>query len=793
MKEVWIAARRLRQSPGFTAIAILTLALGIGVNTAIFSMVDALLFRPLPFPQPDRVVRVVEHLNGFGEVGTSYPNFLDWQREARTVSAASVARQKDYTLTGRASSERIPVIEASHGFFDVLGVQPSIGRGLEPQQDVKGGASQVVLTDRLWRRRFAADPKLVGKTITMQGRNFTVLGVMPPTFNFPFINFDAIVNVGPQADFDRTSHSGTSVARLRPGVTTAQANAELKAIAGRIAGSNSKMGDGWTIETEPLRQVFVKDYRAVMTTMLGGVALVLLIACVNLAGLMLVRATARRRELALRKALGAGPLALVWEGLAEALLLGAAGGVLGVLLGSWCLRVLLALMPPELPVPVISLDARVLLFSILSTCISVCFFGLVPAMRTVRVDPVEDLKDAGRANTGGAAANRFRGGLVVAEIGLALLLAMAAGLVAKSFGNLLAVDPGFQSGGVLTMRVALSGPRYSDNAEVLFWDRFLHSLGTNPAIGKVGLVNFLPMSENDTETSYAVQGRPRPGNYSGTPFADTFLVGGDYLGAMGIALVRGRGLLPSDDQRAPLVTLIDEEFARKNFPDDDPLRHRLQWNDKTLSIVGVVRHVHAFGLDGAQMREQLYIPYAQYPFSSMTVTVRPASSNATAAAVVRDAVRAIDADVPVYEVRPMTDVINDHTWPARLGTILLAMFAALALLLAALGIYGVMANSVALRTQEIGIRLALGATPSAVLRMILRQAFLLSALGILMGMAAAFPAMGLLRTILFGVSPTDAGVFSVAALMVAAIGFAAGTIPAWHAARTDPMVAMRYE
>ena len=800
MNELRFAVRRLRQSPGFTFTALVVLAIAIGLNTAIFSVVDALVLHPLNLPQADRIVHVGENMKGFGEVGTSYPNFLDWRREAKSLASSSAINSIDLTLLDHGTAERVPAMKVSYGFFDVVGVRPALGRGFRPDEDQQGAGGRVVISDALWHRRFGHDGSLIRRSITLDGQAFTVVGILPPSFTLPLIQFDAIIPFGPAGGNARGSHAGLAIARLAPGVTVRQAEAELRAIGKRLSEKYPDKNAGWGLEVTPLREFVSRDYGAVMLTLLAAVVLVLLIACVNLAGLMLVRAAGRRRELAVRTALGARPFAILRETVLESVLLSVAGSALGILLGSWSVAGLLSFLPAGTPAPVVSLNFRVVLFAAAITFIASMLFGLIPALRTLNSDPNEALKEGGRANTGSLQGNRLRGALVIAEISLALVLALGAGLVMKSFEGLRHVNPGFDPQRALTMEVSLVGPAYEpvgpaheESASIDFWDRFLKTAAQQAAIRAVGIVSFLPMTDHDTQQGYYIEGRPAPKSVSNYSFADAFIIGGDYLKAVGIGLVSGRSFAETDNAKSPLVAMVDEDFVKKNFPSDDPLKHRVMQEGQAFQIVGVVHHVEAYGLKGDERREQLYLPYRQSPKRFITIVVNPAGDKTSAITAVTRAANAIDSTIPVYTIRSMSDYVSESTWRDRLSTMLLGLFASVALILAAIGIYGVMAYSVAQRTQEIGIRLALGATPQGILRLVMRQACILSALGIGIGAVIALPAASLLQTILYHVSPRDTEVFSFVAILLACIGVIAGAIPAMRASRTDPLTAIRYE
>src|SRR5580704_2196539 len=793
MNGLRLAARSLLRSPGFTIAALLVLGIGIGLNTAIFSVVDTMVLRPLPFPEPDRLIRVGERMGNFGEVSTAYPNFLDWSRESKSITASTTVNLRDETMTDGGQAQRVPVMIATAGFFDTVGVHPVLGRAFGPEDDKKNAPGRVVITNGFWKRRFASDPKIAGRQIVLQGEPFTIVGVMPSDFSFPLFKLDAIVPLGRTAGENRGNHSGEAMARLKPGVTAEQANAELAAIGHSLSVSYPATNANWDLFATSLQAYFTKDSRAVMLTLLAAVGLVLLLATVNIAGLMLVRAAGKRREISVRMALGAGSRAILRENLNEALLIAVAGGTLGILAASWTLGPLLSLIPESASVPSVSIDSRVLAFTIFITLLASIFFAVVPAWRSMQTDPNDALKEQGRGNTGGAKGSRLRSALVIAEISLAVELTLAAALVLKSFGRLMQVDPGFSAMRVVTMSASISGPAYEkDQDQITFWRKLQENAQRQPALSAIGMVSFLPMSENDTETGYYIEGRPKPKSAGDTSFADNFEIGGDYFGTMGIALVKGRTFSPSDTAESARVVIIDEDFARKNFPNDDPLRHRVLTDGKPWQIVGVVRHVKDFGLDGAS-REQFYFSNQQVARDFMTITARPRADTASAIQAVQNAIRDIDPGVPVFRVRPMAEWLHQSTWRTRLSMVLLSVFAGMSLLLASVGVYGIMAYSMTQRKQEIGIRIALGATRGGIMRLALRQAVLLSVTGIALGILLALPLTRLLGSLLFQVSPSDGQALTAVAAALIVAGLAAAAIPAARAANTDPLQAMRSE
>ena len=787
------ALRALRKRPSFALIAIAALALGIGLNTAIFSVVEAVLLRSLPFPHPEQLIRVNEEEKSFGHVSTSDPNFEDWSHQARTISAATEFRPTDYTLSGSGDAQRLRALEVSAGFFAAIGISPVYGRGFMPEEDRPNAPGTVVLTDELWRRQFGGDPAAVGRSIDLNGKPFTIVGVMPADFTVPTLPSDILVPAGLTADTERGDHRGEAFARLRPGVTVGQAKAEFAAISQRLSKAYPVSNSGWSLEVEPLHDSVVSDLRPALLIVLGAVGFVLLIACANAANLLLVRASERGREIAVRASLGASRAQIAMQLLAEALTLSLTGGVLGVLLASWTLRSLVALLPPQIATLGFSIDTPVLLFTLGISLLTGIVFGLIPALGSSSPDLTTSLKEGGRSATGGESRNRLRSAIAAVEIAFALVLVIGAGLLMKSFAMLQRVNPGFRPPSVITMRISLPEARYGDRTKTaLFWGRLLEASRQWNGVEAAGLTSFLPLTGTDSQTSYRAEGEAMPVRQSDRKWVDIFTVSAGYFTAMGIPLEQGRNFEATDDGSHPRVAIVDESLVRKQWPDRNPVGKRIEVSGKLWTIVGVAGHVKPYGLDTGE-HAQVYLSYRQTPDTDMSLCVKTSGSWAAAVDQARQAVRELDSGVGVFNVKPMQQWVDDSTSQRRFTTLLLGMFAGTALLLAALGVYGVMSYSVAQRSHEMGIRLALGAKPAGLRRTVVKQGLALCAIGVGAGLIAALGLTRMMTSVLFEVQSFDVTVFAATAALLCAVAVAASYLPARRASRTDPMNTLRYE
>jgi putative ABC transport system permease protein len=789
-----IAIRALRKRPSFALIAIAALALGIGLNTAIFSVVEAVLLRSLPFPHPDELIRVSEWQKSFGHVGTADPNFEDWSHQAHTIAAASEFRPVDYTLSGTGDAERLRALEVSSGFFATTGVFPALGRTFRADEDRTDAPGAVVITDGLWRRRFGADPSAIGRAVDLNGKAFTIIGVMPPAFTMPTLPCDILVPAGLKSDNQRGSHRGEAFARLRPGITLRQAQAEFASISSRLAKAYPPTNSDWSLEVTPLRESVVSDVRPALLIVLGAVGLVLLIACANVANLLLVRASERRREIAVRAVLGASRTQIAMQLLVEALILSLAGGLLGISLASWMLRSLVAMVPVEIATMDFSLNTPVLFFTLGVSLLTGIAFGLLPALGSSAPNLTTSLKEGGRSATAGESRNRLRSALASAEIGFAVVLAVGAGLLVKSFANLQRVNPGFQPPSVITMRVSLPEARYTDDAAtVRFWDRLLDSAQQWNGTRAAGLTSFLPLTDTDSQTGYIPEGEAPPARLADKKWVDIATVSPGYFAAMGIPLQQGRTFEATDDATHPAVVIVDDSLARKHWPGQNPAGKRIHVSaGKLRTIVGVAGHVKPYGLDAGE-HAQVYLPYRQVPTADMSLAVRTSGNWAAAVDQVRQTVRQLDPAAGIFDVKPMQQWVDDSTSRRRFTTLLLEMFAGVALLLAALGVYGVMSYSVAQRSHEMGIRLALGAKPAGLKRMVVRQGLTLCAIGLGAGLVAALALARMMTAVLFEVHSFDPLIFGATAALLCAVAVAASYLPARRASRTDPMNTLRYE
>ena len=802
-QDIRFAARMLWKNPGMTFVAIVALALGIGANTAIFSVVNAVLLRPLPYEDPDRLVRLSEDSPQVPQMSISYPNFLDWREQNRVFSGIAAMQFRSLNLIGVDEPERLPGRAVSAEFFNVLGVKPAAGRTFFPEEDRPGGSRVCVVSHGLWQRRFASDPELIGKQLNFSGESYTVIGVLPASYRFGTPT-DVFVPIGLRADqmMERGNHPGIyAIARLKPGVTVEQARGEIISIAQRIGQQYGMTGNSATLT--PLREVFVGDIRTSLLILLGAVGFVLLIACANVANLLLARAAGRTKEIAIRTALGAGRLRIIRQLLTESILLACLGGAAGMLLALWGIDVLRTASVDSLPTTAdINLDGSVLGFTLLVSLVTGVLFGLAPALGASKLDLNDTLKEGGRGGTVGAARQRVRSLLVVSEVALSLVLLIGAGLLVKSFVRIQEVDPGFNPDKLLTMQISRAAGKDEGRKVADFFNQLAERIKAVPGVESAAFSSGLPLL-GTADTSFAIEGRPKP-EPGKQPQTMLYLTNPDYLQAMDIRLVKGRFFTAQDTQRSQPVAVIDEAFARQQFPNEDPLGHRIAGNgdNPSFEIVGVVAHVKHFGLDSSAetIQPQLYFAFNQIPdkflpdvAGRMNLVVRTASDPLNFSAAIRREVMALDNNQPIYNINTMEQTLDQSLAAPRLATTLLALFAVVALILAAVGIYGVMAYSVTQRSHEIGIRMALGAQGRDVLKLVVGQGMLLASIGVIVGMVGAFFLTRVMSSMLFGVSATDPLVFILIPSLLFAVALIANLIPARRATKVDPMIALRYE
>jgi putative ABC transport system permease protein len=805
METIWTiwqdlryGVRMLVKRPGFAVVAIITLALGIGANTAIFSVVNSVLFRPLPYRNPDRLVMVWEDHRSRGgpeKEWTSPTGFTDWRDQNGVFENVAAFQGWGTTLTGGDEPLQMQGASVSHDMFSMLGVAPSLGRSFHPEEDRLGAEKVVVLSHGLWKRRFGSDPAIVGNTIPLSGENYTVIGVMPEKFKLP-IPFDSEIWRPITPSLNKRCQRGCItirvIARLKPDTTLEQAGTELGVIAQRIEEQYPETNKGVGVTINPLHEQIVGDVKPAMLVLLGAVGFVLLIACANVANISLVRAAAREREIAIRMALGAGRWRLVRQFLTESLIFSVLGGIIGLLLASWMVDLLIAISPEGTPrVDEIGIDRRVLGYTMALSIFTGLAFGIFPAIGSSKPDLNRSMKE-GMGAKGGSSGRRIRGLLVVTEMALALMLLIGAGLLMKSFLNLQRVDPGFNPARVQVMNISLPRDGYPGGQQItLFYSQLLEKIKNLPEVEAVGSASSLPLSGSNTDSSFNIEGRPKPAPGQG-PVGWYSQVSTDYFKTMGMRLIKGRQFTEQDSEKSVKVVVISEALARRYFPDEDPIGKRIGTEEDWLEIVGVIADVKQFGLD-ANARPTFYLTDRQFPSRTMSVVFRTAKETPNLAAAARREVWSIDKNLAVPEIMGMDQIVKDSISSPRFFMLLLGIFAALALLLAAIGIYGVISYSVTQRTTEIGIRIALGAQKSDILRMIMGQGMFLTALGIVIGLIGAFFITRLMASQLYGVEAVDPVTFAGVAFLLAAIAFLAGYIPARRAAQVDPMVSLRYE
>jgi predicted permease len=800
-RDLRYGARALLKQPGFTLIALLTLALGIGVNTAIFSVVDAVIFKALPYKDADRLVMLWERPPKFPRNSVSAANFLDWQSQSKLFEQMAARSFSNFNLSGTGQPERVAGARVSTNFFELLGVQTALGRAFLSTEEQPGQARVTVLSHRFWETRFGAQASVVGNTIALDGEPYTVVGVLKPNSGFDEAGTQLFVPLAFNPNqLNRSSHFLTVLARLKPDVTQAQAQAELDAIAAGIAERHPDTNKGWGVTIDPLRdRVINPQLRQTVLILFGAVVFILLIACANLANLTLARVTSRQREIAIRAALGAARWQLVKQFLTESVLLSLLGGALGFALGRWLLDLFTALMPRfTLPAEAqVAVDRRILLFTLGLSVLSGLIFGLVPAWQASKPSLTDALKEGSGAGVGGSR-RRLSSFLIVAEVALALTLLIGSGLLIRSLFHLQRAPLGFDGHNVLTLHVGLPRTKYPTNEQVAtFYSEALRRLQALPGIERAALVTDLPIVGWSYGVFFGVEGRPTASR-SERPAAHSQVISPDYFRTLGIPLLKGRAFTERDNAGAPRVAIINETLARKHFPNEDPLGKRLLDDSDTpvyYEIVGVAGNVKVYGLGDKAPEEnaEIYVPYTQLPTRGSFIAVRTTGAPLQGVSAVQRELHALDKDQPITAVSSMAQVIDRTLADERFNTALLIIFATAAALLAAIGIYGVIAYTVAQHTREIGIRLALGAQTGDVLRLMLGQGMVLVGAGVLLGLGASFVLMRVLSGLLSGVSASDPLTFALAALVLAGVSLLACYVPARRATKVDPMIALRYE
>ena len=819
LQDLKYGLRMLRKSPGFTAVALLTLALGIGANTALFSVVNGVLLNPLPFAHPEELVRLHESKVNFATGSISYPNFRDWQRNNHTFSLMAISRGNGVGLTGLGEPEQVRCQLVSSDFFAILGVNAAMGRLFGPGEDEIGAGPIAVVSSGFWRRKLGAAPDVLGKSLTLDGKSFTVIGVMPANFDFAVGSFrpaDIYLPIGqwtnPLLNVRTAGLGFHGLGRLKPGVTPEQAQADMDGVTRELEKIYPDADKGIGARVVPLRREMLGRIQPFLLTLLAAVGFVLLIACVNVANLMLARSDARAREFAVRAALGASRGRVIRQLLAESVLLAVVGGGAGLLLASWGTRAALQLVPQTIPrANEVAVDGRVLLFSAALSLLCGVFFGLYPALRLSKPDVQEGLKEGGRGSSGGR--HRTQGAFVVAEIAMALVLLCGAGLMLRTLQRLWSVDPGFNPRGALTFGASLPPAVQSASADAVraaFRD-FDAQLGAVPGVKGISVSwGAIPLAGDD-ERLFWLEGQPRPASPNDMNWALSYVVEPDYLSVMQIPLLRGRFLSARDNERTAAVAVVDDVLAKKYFGAADPLgKHVYLDGDPgqpplAAEIIGVVGHVKQWGLDTddtQELRSQMYTPFMQLSDKAMTlspggigVLVRSDLPPQTVYDAMRQASRRMSSEQVLFGLQTMEEIISDSLATRQFTLALLGIFAAVALALASLGIYGVVSYLVGQRTREFAVRLALGAQQADVLRNVLGQGARMAFVGVGVGLAAALGLTRLLTrySLLFGVSATDPLTYSLVAILLTLVALAACYVPARRATRVDPLVALRYE
>ena len=803
LQDLRYAARILWKNPGFTAVAVIALALGIGANTAIFSVVNTVLLRPLPYKDSEQLVMVWEDASrqGYPRDTPAAANYVDWRDQNSVFSGMAAIADNSFNLTGVGDPERLKGRLVSANLFPLLGVDPQLGRVFTAAEDQPGSQKVVLLSHRLWQRRFGGDPAIVSKTLTLNDETYTVVGVMPARFQFPENDDELWAPIAFSAEeaANRNRHYLQVIARLKPGVTLAQAQSEMTTIGARLQQQYPQSNTDISVAVTSLHEHLVGDIKPALLILLGAVGLVLLIACANVANLLLARAAIRQKEIALRVALGARRWRLLRQFLTESVLLATLGGLLGLAIAYAGLMLLRSFIPENISqAREISLDLKVLGFTLGVSLLTGFIFGLAPAIQALRMNQSETLKEGGRDSVTGRSGKRLRGLLVTAEVAISLVLLIAAGLLINSFLRLRNIDPGFKVDHLLTMKIELPEPKYEEfERRTAFYNDLVQRVQSLPGVQSAAVTTNLPLYRQGNSIGVRLEGKPEP-----PPGQElivvTRVVSPGYFDTMSIPLLAGRPFNDQDTDKTPNVVIISETMARRYWPGEEAIGKRLatrriRSDADWIQVIGVVKDVRQFELN-AEPRPQMYISYRQPSFfAAEDLVVKTDVEPASMAAAVRKAVWEIDKDQPISNIKTMEEILADSIARQRFSMLLLGLFAGVALLLAAVGIYGVMSYSVAQRTHEIGIRMALGAQTGAVLKLAVGYGLKLVVAGVLIGLVAAFVLTRLMSTLLFGVTPTDPMTFALISLLLVGVAAVASYIPARRATKVDPLIALRYE
>jgi predicted permease len=812
-QDLRYAIRQFLKTPGLTAVVVITIALGVGANTALFSVVNGVLLNPLPYPQPEQLVALRESKANFEFGSIPYPNFRDWRKDNRTFSSMAVWRNSAFSLTGKGEAEQVSGQFISSDFFSIFGVKPLMGRTIAPGEDEIGAAPIALISEGLWRRKFGSAPDILGNGITLDGDAYTITGVIPATFHFSMGGSpvrEVFLPIGQWKNNLLTTRSAglgiNGIGRLKPGVTIEQARADMSTVTNNLAAAFPDANKGTGAKLIPLKQWMVGNVGSILGVLLASVGFVLLIACVNVANLLLARSTGRTREFAVRAALGASQRRVVRQLLTESLLLAFASGTLGLILAAWGTRAALSILPAALPrAEDIGVDTRVLLFTLAISLLAGVLFGLVPALKMSKPNVQETLKEGGRGVSGGR--HRMQGIFVVAELAMALVLLAGSGLMIRSLARLWRIDPGFNAHNVMTVGLSLPPSMMAATPDAVrsAFREFDNRIGAIPGVQAVSQTwGAVPLGDDD-ERTFWLEGQPKPASQDDMSWAIDYIVEPGYLKAMSIPLHKGRFFTGQDNEHSPQVIVVDDVFARKFFPNQDPIGKRIHWDSSgaSVEIVGVVGHVKQWGLDSDdnwKLRAQVYIPCAQMPDAFVTrqpsgsmVIVRSDKSAMGLLDSIRHVSQQMSSEQVIFSPQSMEAIIADSLAERRFSMILLGTFAALALLLASVGIYGVLSYVVGQRTNEIGIRMALGAGQFDILRLILAGAGKLTLIGVAVGLVCALGLTRLMASLLYGVGPRDPLTFVAVPAILISVALLASYLPARRATKVDPMAALRYE